>query len=86
MLEQPAEHGRIAGGIAGASDGIEREANAKKSPDSPMRDAVAEEVEEEPSCDHGGNGGGFRVGGSGQGEKDTSRGQARDLNYVSIND
>ena len=67
MLEHPTHAGGIAFRIAGSADGVESEANAEESPNGPVRDAVAEEVEESPGCDHGGDGGGFRGGGSRQG-------------------
>jgi hypothetical protein len=64
MLEHPSHAGGIAFRIASSPDGVEGEANAEKSSDRPVRDSVAEEVEENPGCDHGYDGGGFRVGGS----------------------
>ena len=63
MLEHPTHASGIAFGIAGSSDGIESEANAENPPDGPVRDAVAEEVEKSPGCDHGNDGCGFRGGG-----------------------
>ena len=65
MLEDPTHAGGIAFRIAGSSDGVEGEANAENAPDGPVRYTVAEEVEEEPGCDHGYDGCGFRGGGSG---------------------
>jgi len=48
MLERPTHASGVASGIAGSSDGVKREANAEKAPDYPVRDTVAEEIEEEP--------------------------------------
>ncbi len=56
MLEHPSHAGGIAFRIAGSSDGVESEANAENSSDGPVRDTVAEEVEEEPGCEHGRDG------------------------------
>jgi len=64
MLKYPAHSSGIAFRIAGASDGIESEVNAEKSADGPVRDSVAEEVEENPGRDHGDNGGSFRGSGA----------------------
>src|SRR6202140_4059743 len=56
MLEHPPDSGGVAFRIAGSSDGIEGEANAKKPTDRPVRDAVAAKVEEVPSGDQGNEG------------------------------
>ncbi len=61
MFEQPSHAGGIAFRIASSSEGIESEANAENPSDGPVRETVAEEVEEEPGCEHGDDGGGFRV-------------------------
>ena len=86
MLEQPAETGGIACRIAGSSDGVEGEANAEKPPDGPVRDAVAEKVEEDPGCDHGDDGCGLRMGGSGESEGNTSSYDTRKLHRISGDD
>ncbi|HKM86638.1 MAG TPA: cytochrome P460 family protein [Terriglobales bacterium] len=52
MLEQPSQADGVAFGIAGSSDGVEGEANVENPPDCPVRDAVTEEIEENPGCDH----------------------------------
>jgi hypothetical protein len=44
MLEQPAESARIAFRIAGASDGVIREANAEDAPEQPVGDGMAAEI------------------------------------------
>ena len=51
MLEHPTNAGGVPFRIAGSSDGVEGEVNAEKAPDCPVRDAVAEEIEEEPRDD-----------------------------------
>jgi len=86
MLEQPSETGGVALRIAGSSDGIEGEADAEKASDCPVRDAVAEEIEEEPGCDHHycRDGVGFR--GSSQSEGATGGCEPSDLNCVSDDD
>jgi hypothetical protein len=52
MLERPTHASGVASGIAGSSDSVKREANAEKAPDSPVRDTVAEGIEEEPGGNH----------------------------------
>ncbi len=86
MFEQPPEADGVALRIAGSSNGIEGEANAEKPPDGPVRDSVTEEVEEEPGYDHGGEGCGFRLGGSCKGECDTGGDNSSNLNYISSDD
>src|SRR5207244_74311 len=57
MFEQPPESSGPAFGIASPADGIESEANAKNSSDSPVGDGMAAEVQENPAHDHGSDGG-----------------------------
>ena len=86
MLEHPAYAGGIAFGVVGTSNGVESETNAENSSDRPMRDSVAEEVEEGPGCDHGYDGGGFRVGGLRQSESGAGSCEPGDLRGISGND
>ena len=83
MLEQPSQAGRIAFRVSGSTDGVESEANAEEPSDRPMRDAMAEEVEQDPGGDHGDDGGRFRVGGSRLGESQKGGGDACDLQSIS---
>ena len=86
MFEQPADTGGVGFGIAGSSDGIEREANAEHTADGPVRDAVTEEVKEDPGGDHGQDGSGFRLGGSRQSESGTGGCDSGKLESVSGGD
>lgn len=88
MFEQPPEADGVALRIAGSSNGIEGEANAEKPPDGPVRDSVAEEVEEKPGCDHHrrGDGCGFRGRGSCQSEGSAGSCETGDLECVSGSD
>src|ERR1700704_6196604 len=86
MLEDPTHAGGIAFRIAGSSDGVESEANAEKAPDGPVRDSVAEEIEESPGREHGGDGCGFRGGGFREGEGGTGGCEPGDLECVSGED
>ena len=86
MLKHPTHAGGIALWVFGASDGVESEANAEKAPDGPVRDSVAEEVEESPGGEHGYDGCGFRGGGSCQGQGGTTSYEASNLNCVSGDD
>lgn len=61
MLERPTHASGVAFRIGGSSDGVEREANAEQAPDCPVRDTVAEEIEEEPSGNHHYSGDGGRA-------------------------
>src|SRR5437667_1215458 len=61
MFEQPPESSGPAFGIASPADGIESEANAKNSSDSPVGDGMAAEVQENPAHDHGSDGGRDRM-------------------------
>ncbi len=57
MLEYPAQPGGPAFRIPGPTDGVMREANAQNSPGNPVCDGVTTEVEQDPSREHGGDGG-----------------------------
>ena len=88
MLEHPTHAGGVAFGIAGSADGVEGETNAENPPNGPVRDAVAEEIEEEPRGDHHhcDECGRFWVGGSRQSESGTGGCDSRNLQHVSDND
>ena len=82
MFEHPPHSHGIAFRIAGPPNGIVGKANAEQPSNCPVRDAVAEEVEEHPGCDHGYNGGGFRGAGTRQRECETCGGDAGKLKRV----
>jgi hypothetical protein len=88
MLEHPTQAGRVPLRIAGPSDGVEGETNAEKAPDCPVRDAVAEEIEEKPRGDQHRRGerGRSWLDGSRQSESGTGGCDSRNLQYVSDND
>jgi len=86
MLEYPSQASGIALRIAGSTDGVKGEANAEESPDRPVRDAVAEEVEEEPGCDHRDYSGGLRVCGSRRGQGEAGGDDSGDLQGISRED
>jgi len=56
MFEQPAEAGGPPFWIPGSADRVESEANAKHSSDNPVGNAMAAEINENPSHDHGDDG------------------------------
>lgn len=86
MLEHPSQAGWVALRIPGAADGIGGEANAEDPSNSPMRDAMAEEVEQDPGCDHGDDGSRLRVGGSRCSERNASGYDPNNLRRISSND
>ncbi len=86
MLEHPSQASGVAFRVSGAADGVEGEANAENPSNSPMRDAVAEEVEQDPGCDHGDDGSGLRVRGSRRGEGKAGGCDPGNLKSISGND